>query len=188
MEVKSKQTTSSWKTLSSFIDSFHHYQTPSIFWFCTTTPYKKLNVNLFDSNIFHVIYHTPYTHAASFLPPLNDFLKLTWKNRTFFFGRQTIEPRYMTIIDVQKKKRRDVKKQNNFLAFVSFVLVNNNYNYYYGDDFDASPFIDWARSHRAIGEVCAGKSRNLRGIFEREKKDFWEKKRRKWTSDFYSVD
>jgi hypothetical protein len=36
--------------------------------------------------------------------------------------------------------------------------------------------------------VCAGKSRNLRGIFEREKKDFWEKKRRKWTSDFYSVD
>jgi hypothetical protein len=103
---------------------------------------------------------------------LNDFLKLTWKNRTFFFGRQTIEPRYMTIIDVQKKKRRDVKKQNNFLAFVSFVLVNNNYNYYYGDDFDASPFIDWARSHRAIGEVCAGKSRNLRGIFEREKKDF----------------
>ncbi len=78
----------------------------------------------------------------------------------------------MTIIDVQKKKRRDVKKQNNFLAFVSFVLVNNNYNYYYGDDFDASPFIDWARSHRAIGEVCAGKSRNLRGIFEREKKDF----------------
>ena len=84
---KSKQTTSSWKTSSSFdrlIPQLPNTLNILILHHNTSTPYKKLNVNVFDSNIFHVLYHTPYTHAASFLPPLNDFLKITWKNRTFF--------------------------------------------------------------------------------------------------------